>query len=153
MHIAAIALAGMVSVVVGPRPVGDERVSQREMQLAAVGQWVRRRALADGVEVVEQDLVGDEQAQQTSVSPAGERSEQTGALGVEPLAAQRGERVGADAGIGYRPRQAAPVPDLACDVRMDPGQLARADSAERGELTQAGTCSVENCGNGNLLGT
>jgi hypothetical protein len=40
--------------------VRQKRIPEGEMQLVPVRQRVRDRALADGIEEVEQDLVGDE---------------------------------------------------------------------------------------------
>ena len=69
-QIAAVVLPRVVAVVVGDRRAGVERLAEREVQLATV-RLPPRVALADVVQEVPDRLVGDQQAQQPSISVRG----------------------------------------------------------------------------------
>jgi hypothetical protein len=94
------------------------------MQLAPVGVAVRRGTLAEVVECVPDELVGDEQAQQIAVAPARERPEERRSVDVGALVLEDVERVGADRLVRDSPRTGAPAIELARYGVQAPEQLA-----------------------------
>lgn len=107
------------------------------MKLAPVGVAVRCGALAEVVECVPDELVGDEQAQQIAVAPARERPEERRSVDVGALVLEDVERVGADRLIRDSPGTGAPAIELARYGVQAPEQLACRCPAEPPQLAGA----------------
>jgi hypothetical protein len=124
-------------VVVGDRRARVDGVRDRAVQLAAVGLSVRGRALAEVVERVPDQLIGDEQPQQIVVAVARERPEQRGSVGVGALVPEDVERVAPDLLVGDALRARAPRFELPGDGVQSPEQLACRCPAEPPQLARA----------------
>ncbi len=75
-QVAAIVTPGMLVVVVGDRGLGIDRLSDRQMEVVTISLPVFGRPLAEIVEVVPDQLVGDQQSQQLEVARTGQRPEE-----------------------------------------------------------------------------
>ena len=139
-----------MKVVVAILPIGVERISEREMQATAIGDRVGSRALADAVEEVQQDLVGDEQANRRESRRGGSTANSAAPSMFRRFASERREGVMPDRGVRDCARVAAPVRDLRGDSRADPQELAGTHHRERHYLTEHQTRIVSKSGNWNL---
>ena len=139
MQIAAVLALGVKPVPVGRRLAGRERVAQRPVKPQAVRERVRRRLLAQRVEVIDGDLEGDHRLYRGgAVRARRQRREDGGRLGVQALLAQGGEGVATQSGVGNRLRDALPAAQLSADPGDD-GPSIDAQSGHHSRHVPSGT--------------
>ena len=100
-----------------------ERLDQSTVQLASVRDADVSGALARAVEIIRQDLVGDEQAQKLVRADSWQGPEQSSAVDVGALAVDCRKRVVTQSVVRDGRRNCAPAVDLARHLFQPPPQL------------------------------
>jgi hypothetical protein len=127
----------MAFVVVADGCAWVDSVCDREVQLAAVALSVCGGALAEVVERVPDQLIGDEQSQQIVVASAWKRPEQCRSVCVCALVLKDVERIATDLLVGDSVGMCSPAAELCGDGVQSPEQLACGCPAEPPQLARA----------------
>ena len=136
--------------MVGQWPVRLDRIGQGEVELAPLAAVDGRRALADVVEIVLDQLVGHQRPQQTPVAASREDPEHGGPVEMTAPLIEHVQRVGTQARIRDRFRPAAPPAHLFSDRVEADTELARGGACQSRDLPgfegkRSRHCSVNSC--------